>query len=180
MEDVTYITGPMVGTDAPDFTAEAYFKGAVDKKVSLSDYKGKWVWLFFYPLDFTFVCPTEIIEASKRASEFRDMNAEVVFVSIDSVYSHQAWCKEIGDLEFPMVADMTKDISMDYNVLNDGGIAVRGAFLIDPDGVLQSMIVNNLPVGRNIDELLRITKAFQTGELCPVNWQEGGETLGKA
>jgi len=174
LQDIAY-----VGEPAPEFTAEAYYKGDFTK-VSLADYKGKWTLLFFYPLDFTFICPTEILELSERVSEFEEMNTQVVSASVDSVHSHKAWCKEIGDLNFPMIADMKKELSMAYRVLNEDGISMRGAFIIDPDGVLQSMVVNNLSVGRSIDELKRTIEAFQTGELCPVNWNKGKDTLGKA
>lgn len=169
-----------VGEEAPLFAAEALV-GKEFKNVSSEDFKGKWVLLFFYPLDFTFVCPTELLELNKRYKEFEALNCQIVGVSTDSVYSHQAWAKEIGTFNFPLLADMTKEIALQYGVLvEEKGIALRGAFLIDPDGILQSAMINNLPVGRNIDELLRVAHAFQTGELCPVGWQEGGKTLGKA
>ncbi len=168
-----------VGMEAPKFTAEAYYKGEF-KKYSLDDFKGKWTLLFFYPLDFTFVCPTEILELSEKAEEFEGVNTQILAASVDSVHSHKAWCKEIGDLNFPMLSDLNKELSMSYGVLNEDGVSLRGAFIIDPDGVLQSAVVNNLPVGRNIDELKRLIEAFQTGELCPVNWNKGKDTLGKA
>jgi len=167
-----------VGHKVPDFNLEAYHKGDFTK-VSLGDYQGKWKLLFFYPLDFTFVCPTEIIELSKRHKEFEEANTQVLLASIDSVHSHKAWCKEIGDLEYPMISDLNKELSMQYNVLHDDGMSLRGAFVIDPDNVLQASIVHNLNVGRNVDELLRVIKAFQTGELCPINWNKGDKTLGK-
>lgn len=170
----------MVGDKAPIFEAEALV-GKDFKNISSVDYKGKWILLFFYPLDFTFVCPTELLELNKRYKEFEELNCQIVGASTDSVYSHQAWAKEIGQFNFPILADMTKQIAADYGVLLDEkGIALRGAFLIDPDGVLQSATINNLPVGRNIDEILRVLKAFQTGELCPVGWKKGDKTLGKA
>jgi peroxiredoxin (alkyl hydroperoxide reductase subunit C) len=172
-----------IGKPAPDFTAPAYQDGSIDKKVALKDYQGKWVLLFFYPLDFTFVCPTELVELGKMQSEFEKANCQIIGASIDSVFSHQAWAKDdkrIADIKFPIVSDLTKEISFNYNVLHDDGMSLRGAFIIDPDGMLQSMTVNNLPVGRNPQELLRTVKAFQTGDLCPVNWDEGKETLGKA
>lgn len=168
-----------VGNPVPDFTLEAYFKGDF-KKVSLSDYKGKWKLLFFYPLDFTFVCPTEILELSEKAEEFEKLNTQVLLASIDSVHSHKAWSKEIGDLAFPMLSDLNKELSLMFNILHDDGMSLRGAFVIDPDNVLQAAIVHNLPVGRNIDEIKRVIGAFQTGELCPVGWTKGGKTLGKA
>jgi peroxiredoxin 2/4 len=169
-----------VGNPAPDFMLEGYFKGD-KKRYALSDYKGKWTILFFYPLDFTFVCPTELVELSKRHSEFEEINTQVLGVSVDSVYSHEAWLKELGDFNYPLLSDMTKEVSFNYNVLlPEEGISLRGAFVIDPDGVLQCYMVNNLAVGRNVDELLRLIRAFQTGDLCPVGWSKGKDTLGKA
>jgi len=169
-----------VGEIAPPFEAEALV-GKDFKMISSESYEGKWILLFFYPLDFTFVCPTELLELNKRYKEFEDLNCQIIGSSTDSVYSHQAWAKEIGQFNFPILADMTKQVAADYGVLvEEKGIALRGAFLIDPDGVLQASIIHNLPVGRNIDELLRVLKAFRTGELCPVNWEKGKKTLGKA
>ena len=168
-----------VGRPVPDFTLEAYHKGAFTK-VSLSDYQGKWKLLFFYPLDFTFVCPTEIIELSNRAKEFEDLNTQVLLASIDSIHSHKAWSKEIGELHFPMLSDLNKELSLMFNVLHDDGMSLRGAFIIDQDNVLQASIIHNLPVGRNVDELKRVIEAFQTGDLCPINWSKGKGTLGKA
>ncbi len=173
---------PLVGYPAPQFKAQAYMEGQI-KEISLSDYKGKWVVLFFYPLDFTFVCPTEILEFSKKADEFKKKNAQVISVSTDSVYSHKAWCEQggLGKLNFPMVADLTKKISHDYGVLlEDKGIALRGTFIVDPEGKVRVGIVHDLQVGRNVDETLRVLTAFQTGELCPVSWTPGEKTLGKA
>jgi peroxiredoxin 2/4 len=175
--------GLAIGKLAPDFTVPAYEKGAIDGKVSLGDYHGKWVLLFFYPLDFTFVCPTELYQLGEMQEEFEKANCQILGVSIDSVHSHKAWAEKdakIGKLGFPLLSDLTKDVSYDYDVLHDDGMSLRGAFLIDPDGVLQSMTVNNLAVGRNPEELLRTLKAFQTGDLCPVNWSKGDKTLGKA
>ncbi len=169
-----------VGQPAPNFSVDGYCKGA-KKKYSLSDFKGKWVVLFFYPLDFTFVCPTELVELSKRHKEFEDMNAQVLGISVDSVYSHEAWLKEMGDFNYPLLSDMTKKVSWDYNVLlEDQGISLRGAFIISPDGILKSYTINDLAVGRNVDELLRLIGAFETGELCPVGWKKGAKTLGMA
>ena len=169
-----------IGKPAPKFTMEGYFKGDM-KKYSLEDNKGKWTLLFFYPLDFTFVCPTELIELSKRHSEFEEIEAQVLGISVDSVYSHEAWLKEIGDFNYPLLSDMTKKVSSCYNVLlEDEGISLRGAFIIDPDGILKCYMVNDLAIGRNVDELLRLIKAFQTGDLCPVGWNKGDDTLGKA
>jgi peroxiredoxin 2/4 len=169
-----------VGSPAPGFRME----GLVDGKfqhVSLQDYEGKWVVLFFYPLDFTFVCPTEIKEFNAAAKDFADMNAQVLGVSVDSVYSHQAWSKDLGDLKIPLLSDMTKEVSRSYGVLlEEMGIALRGTFIIDPEGILRVQVVHDLPVGRSVKETLRVLKALQTGELCPVGWEPGSETLGKA
>ena len=176
---------PLVGQPAPQFKAQAFFDGQM-KEVSLSDYKGKWIVLFFYPLDFTFVCPTEILEFNSKADEFKKKNAQLLGVSIDSVFSHKAWCdlpKEkggIGKLNFPLIADLTKKISQDYGVLlEDTGIALRGTFIIDSDGKIRAATVHDLQVGRSVDETLRVLSAFQTGELCPVAWNPGEKTLGK-
>lgn len=168
-----------VGSTVPNFTLDSYFKGEFGK-VSLNDYKGKWKLLFFYPLDFTFVCPTEITELSEKAKEFEELGVQVLLASIDSVHSHKAWSKDIGDLAYPMLSDLNKELSLMFNILHDDGMSLRGAFVIDPDNVLQAAIVHNLPVGRNIDEIKRVISAFQTGELCPVGWNKGGKTLGKA
>lgn len=168
-----------IGQPAPNFRLEGIYKN-LKKEYSLEHFKGKWVILFFYPLDFTFVCPTEIVEMSKRHAEFKEINTQVLGVSVDSVYSHEAWLKDLGELNFPLLSDLTKEVSYDYQVLLEKkGISLRGAFIIDPDGFLKSMIVNDLNVGRSVDELLRLVKAYQTGELCPVNWQKGEKTLGK-
>ena len=175
-------TKPLVGSMAPQFKAQAYLDGQI-KEISLSDYKGKWVVLFFYPLDFTFVCPTEIQEFSRKTDEFKKKNTQLISVSTDSVYSHKAWCEQggLGKLNFPMVADLTKKISQDYGVLlEDKGIALRGTFVIDTEGRVRSATINDLQVGRSVDETLRVLNAFQTGELCPVGWTPGQKTLGKA
>ncbi len=171
-----------VGGYAPDFTANSYFKGGF-KEVTLSEHlnAGKWVVLFFYPLDFTFVCPTEIKEFSAHNSEFEKLNAQVLGVSVDSEYSHQAWSQgDLGDLEFPLVADLRKEITDAYGVLHPDGVALRGTFIIDPDGIVHHATINNLPIGRNVQETLRTLDAAQSGELCPVGWSKGDKTLGKA
>ncbi len=169
-----------IGKSAPEFTMEGYFKGE-KKKYSLEDNKGKWTLLFFYPLDFTFVCPTELIELSKKVDEFETNNTQVFGISVDSVYSHEAWLKEMGDLNYPLLSDLTKQVSKSYNVLlKEEGISLRGAFIIDPNGVLKCYMVNDLSIGRNVDELIRLIQAFQTGDLCPVGWHKGEKTLGKA
>ena len=166
-----------VGQKAPDFTVEGYFKGEI-KKYSLSDYEGKWVVLFFYPLDFTFVCPTELMELNKKHSDFEKEDTVILGISVDSPYSHKAWAKEMGDFHYPLLSDLTKEVSWLYKVLlEEKGISLRGTFLISPEGKLRHYTVNDLDVGRNIDELLRLLHAFQTGELCPVSWKKGEKTL---
>jgi alkyl hydroperoxide reductase subunit AhpC len=181
---------PQVTSLAPDFTAEAVV-GSEFKSLKLSDYRGKWVVLFFYPLDFTFVCPTEIVEYDAKLDEFKKIGAEVIGVSIDSKFSHLAWKQKarkeggIGDIKYPLVADITKQISKDFGVLidsgDDAGVALRGTFIIDPKGIIRQATVNDLPVGRNIDEAIRLVKAFQFnekhGEVCPANWTEGAKTM---
>lgn len=177
-----------VGQKAPDFTADAVV-GKQFKKISLSDYKGKYVVLFFYPLDFTFVCPTEITAFSDRYDDFAKANTEILGVSVDSKYSHLAWIntprKEggLGEIRYPLVADITKDISRSYGVLiEEAGIALRGVFIIDGKGILKASIINNNNVGRNVDEVLRIVLADQfceshPGEVCPANWKPGDDVL---
>ena len=178
----------LVGKPAPKFKSAAIVKGAIKPDVSLDDYKGKWVVLFFYPLDFTFVCPTEIIGFADRMADFTSRGAEVVGVSIDSQYSHLAWYNTprnkggIAGSDYPIVADVTKSIARDYGVLDEAkGIALRGVFLINPDGVVQSETVNFFNVGRNVDEILRTLDAAQqaakTGEVCPANWSKGKDTI---
>jgi len=176
-----------IGKPAPHWKAEAVVNGDF-KEVSLSDFKGKWLVLFFYPLDWTFVCPTEIVAFSDRAKEFRDLGCEVVAVSVDSKYSHLAWISTarkdggLGAMNIPVVSDLNKHISHAYNVLiEDAGVALRGLFLIDPKQVLRQITVNDLPVGRSVDETLRLLKAFQFveahGEVCPANWKPGDATM---
>ncbi|PSO52052.1 MAG: peroxiredoxin [Cyanobacteria bacterium QH_8_48_120] len=177
-----------VGQQAPDLTATA----VVDQEfqtVRLSDYRGKYVVLFFYPLDFTFVCPTEITSFSDRHQEFKDTNAEVLGVSVDSEFSHLAWIQTdrksggVGDLNYPLVSDITKQISSSYNVLDpEAGVALRGLFIIDKDGVIQHSTINNLAFGRNVDEVLRTLKAVQyvqanPDEVCPEGWSPGEKTM---
>lgn len=175
-----------VTKEAPDFTATAVVNEEF-KTVKLSDYRGKYVVLFFYPLDFTFVCPTEIIAFSDKIEEFRKRGAEVLGCSIDSQFSHLAWIRTpradggLGGLKYPLVADLTKKISADYGVLTEGGVALRGTFLIDKNGILRHALVNDLPLGRNIDEAIRMIDALhffeQHGEVCPANWKPGALTI---
>lgn len=169
-----------VGKKAPSFRMEGFYKGK-KSHYSLEDYEGEWKILFFYPLDFTFVCPTELVELSKKAELFEDLDTKILGVSVDSVYSHEAWLKELGDFNYPLLSDITKEVSKDYNVLIESeGISLRGTYIIDPEGIVKHIMVNDLSIGRNIDEMLRIVKALQTGDLCPVNWTPEKETLGKA
>jgi peroxiredoxin (alkyl hydroperoxide reductase subunit C) len=177
----------LVAKPAPEFKAEAVMPDGSFKQVSLSDYKGKYVLLFFYPLDFTFVCPTEIIAFSDRAGDFETLEVQILGVSIDSHFSHLAWRNTprnqggIGAIAYPLVADLDKKIAEAYDVLLDAGIALRGLFLIDKEGVVQHQVVNNLPLGRSVDEALRMVRALQffeaNGEVCPANWQEGTRTI---
>jgi len=172
---------------APNFTAKA----VIDREfadVSLADYRGKYVVLFFYPLDFTFVCPTEIVSFNDRLAEFKSRNTVVLGVSVDSQYSHLAWINTprikggLGGLNFPLVSDLTKQIAKDYGVLTaDGTVAMRGLFLIDREGVVRHALVNDLPIGRSVDEVIRTLDALQFfelhGEVCPANWKPGQRTM---
>lgn len=171
----------MIGQKAPDFKATAYEAGK-QTEVSLSQYKGKWVVLFFYPLDFTFVCPTEIQGFARKVSEFQKLNAVVLGCSTDSYYSHQAWFeRDLPEVKFPILADTNHAISRAFGVLKEeAGIAYRGTFIIDPNGILRSMVINDLPVGRSVDETIRTLQALQTGDLVPCEWKPGQKTLGKA
>jgi len=178
---------PRVQHPAPDFKGQAVVDGQF-KEVSLADYKGKYLVLFFYPLDFTFVCPTEIIAFSEAMDKFSELNTAVVGVSTDSHFSHLAWINTprkqggLGGLKYPLLSDFNKNISRDYGVLvEEAGLALRGLFLIDPEGTLRQMTVNDLPVGRSVEETLRLVKAFQFvekhGEVCPANWQPDSDTI---
>uniref|UniRef100_A0A8D0MIB8 Thioredoxin-dependent peroxide reductase, mitochondrial n=1 Tax=Sus scrofa TaxID=9823 RepID=A0A8D0MIB8_PIG len=178
---------PAVTQHAPYFKGTAVVNGEF-KELSLDDYKGKYLVLFFYPLDFTFVCPTEIIAFSDKANEFHDVNCEVVAVSVDSHFSHLAWINTprknggLGHMNIALLSDLTKQISRDYGVLLEGpGLALRGLFIIDPNGVIKHLSVNDLPVGRSVEETLRLVKAFQFvethGEVCPANWTPDSPTI---
>ncbi len=180
--------GRLVGNKAPDFKATAVQDGEF-KEISLGDFKGKWKCLFFYPLDFTFVCPTEINAYNDAADKFRELNCEVIAVSTDSQFSHLAWTQQsradggLGpETKIPLIADFNKTIARDYEVLiEDEGVALRGLFLIDANDNIQHATINNLPVGRNVDETLRLLKGYQfvekNGEVCPANWEEGKDTM---
>jgi len=178
---------PLVGNDAPGFNATAVFDQEF-QDVNLSDYKGKYVVLFFYPLDFTFVCPTEITAFSDRYEEFSALNTEVLGVSVDSQFSHLAWVQTsrkaggLGDLNYPLVSDLKREISTAYDVLTDEGVALRGLFIIDKEGVVQHSTINNLAFGRNVDETLRTLQALQyvqenPDEVCPAGWKPGDKTM---
>ncbi|MEI2780236.1 MAG: peroxiredoxin [Candidatus Competibacter sp.] len=174
----------LVTQPAPDFTAAAVMPdGSIKEDFKLSDLRGKYVVLFFYPLDFTFVCPSEIIAHDHRVSKFKELGAEVVGVSIDSQFSHFAWRETpvekggIGRVGFPLVADVKHEITKAYGIEHPAGVALRGSFLIDKAGVVQAQIVNNLPLGREVDEMVRLVEALQFteqhGEVCPAGWKKG-------
>lgn len=170
----------IVGKKAPDFKMNTCLGDGSDfGKVSLADYEGKWLVMFFYPLDFTFVCPTEITGYSKRMDDFKKEGAEVLSVSVDSEHSHKAWINSsLGKINFPMASDMTKNVSADYGVLlEEEGVALRGLYIIDPEGVIRYSAIHDLNVGRSVDETLRVLKALKTGGLCPIDWDEGVELL---
>lgn len=166
---------PMIGQPAPHFTAQAVVDGGDFKEINLSDYRGKYVVLFFYPLDFTFVCPTEITQFRDTLPQFQAAGAEVLGCSIDSVHSHKRWIKDdLKNLGYPLIGDVTKQIARDYGVLlPDKGIATRGTFIIDPEGIIQYMGIHNLDVGRDANEILRVLQALKTGELCGAGWKPG-------
>lgn len=175
-----------VGQPAPNFKVQGYdrTKDGTDKQfrpVTLEEYRGKWVCLFFYPLDFTFVCPTEIVAFNTALGEFQDRNCEVLTASTDSVYSHKGWCDAHNDLKgmkYLMLADTNHHLSTEFGVLDaDRGIAYRGIYLIDPNGVVRWMAVHDLAVGRNVDEVIRVLDALQTDKLCPCNWKPGEKTI---
>lgn len=170
-----------LGEKIENFTADAYVAGEF-KKISLEEFKGKYVVLFFYPLDFTFICPTEIKQFARYNNEFEKENAVVIGASTDSLHSHKAWFeKDLPEVKYPVIADTTHRVSRLFNVLKDDeGISFRGTFIIDPNGCLRYSVVSDLSVGRNVMETLRVLKALKTGELCPVEWEPGRQTLGKA
>jgi len=179
---------PLVTNEAPDFTAIAVMPdNTFNEEFSLSALRGKYVLLFFYPLDFTFVCPSEILAFNKAVDAFKEKNCEVVGVSIDSHFSHLAWKNTaindggIGNVQFPLVADLDKSIAANYGVLLDMGIALRGLYLIDKEGIVRHQVVNDLPLGRNVDEALRMLDALQFteehGDVCPANWNKGDDAM---
>ena len=188
MSDAAITPNVVVGRKAPGFEVQGYFKGELNS-FKLSDYKGKWVYLLFYPLDFTFVCPTEVLSFSKIAPQFHQKGCQVLGISVDSQFVHKAWVETKkeegglgGSLDYPLLADLNKSVARSYGVLADAGVALRGLFLINPEGIVMHATVNNLPVGRSAGEALRTLKAFQfvaknDGQVCPADWDEGKETM---
>jgi alkyl hydroperoxide reductase subunit AhpC len=176
----------LVQQPAPQFTAKAVLGNDI-KELSLSQYQGKYVILLFYPLDFTFVCPTELIAFSDRAKDFRALNCEIIGISVDSEYSHLAWSQlersrgGLAPCDIPLVADLDKAIAKKYGVLVGGQVALRGLFIIDPQGIVRQATINDLPIGRSVDEALRLVQAIQFvekhGEVCPANWTPGAPTM---
>jgi peroxiredoxin (alkyl hydroperoxide reductase subunit C) len=178
----------LVTKQAPDFMSTAVMPdGSIKEDFQLSNLRGKYAVLFFWPFDFTFVCPTEIIAHDRRIEEFKKRNVEVVGISTDSQHTHSAWRNTpvkkggIGPVQFPMVADVKHNITEAYGITHPDGIAMRASFLIDKDGIVQHQVVNNLPLGRNVDEMLRIVDALQFteeyGEVCPAGWQKGEQGM---
>lgn len=177
----------LVTKPAPDFTAEAVMPDNSFGSITLSAFKGKYVVLFFYPLDFTFVCPSEILAFNKKVDEFKTRNCELVGVSVDSKFTHLAWKNTavenggIGNIQYPLVQDLNKEIAKSYGILFGGSVALRGLFLIDPTGTVRHCVINDLPLGRNVDEALRMVDAVQFsdthGEVCPANWKQGEEAM---
>lgn len=168
-----------IGSPAPAFSLDAVINKEFGK-ANLSDYRGKWVVLFFYPGDFTFVCPTEIRGFNNSLAEFKAINAEILAVSVDSRFSHLAWIKSgaLGTLGYPLISDFSKQTARAYGVLDEASSSARrGLFIIDPKGVIQHVLIHNEKVGRSVDETLRVLKALQTEELCPINWKPGDKVI---
>jgi peroxiredoxin 2/4 len=176
---------PLVGKPAPDFKMPSTRNlETLGEDVSLADYKGKWLVLLFYPMDFTFVCPTEVIAFSDRIEEFQELDAEIIGISTDSKYTHKVWIETpqdkngLGGLNYALAADQTLAVSRAYDVLvEEAGVALRGLFIIDPDGVLQYQVIHNLNVGRNVDEVIRVLQGLQTGGRCAANWRPGQKNI---
>ncbi len=176
----------LVGNKAPQFQEAALVNGE-QKTISLADYAQKWKVLFFYPLDFTFVCPTEIIAYSDAAKRFQDAGAQLIACSVDSFFSHLAWTKMprneggLGEVNFPIIADINKNVARKYEVLTEAGVSLRGLFIIDDQDIIQHATINNNSVGRNVEETLRLLDAYQYtakhGEVCPANWTKGADTM---
>lgn len=175
-----------VGERAPDFALNALVgtgKGGEFKKIALNELRGKWVVLFFYPADFSFVCPTEIKGFNEAIGTFKKLDAVVLGASTDSKYSHLAWAQrgDLGKLQFPLLSDMKREVAASYGCLDEKeGVALRALYIIDPEGVLQYEVVHNLDVGRSVDETLRVLQALQTGAMCPLNWKPGQKTIRKS
>ncbi|HEY5974596.1 MAG TPA: peroxiredoxin [Geobacteraceae bacterium] len=178
----------LVTQEAPDFTADAVLPDGSFSQITLSSLRGKYVVLFFYPLDFTFVCPSEILAFNKKIADFKAKNVEVIGVSVDSKFTHYAWRNTpvenggIGDIRYPLVADLNKNIAREYGILFNEAVALRGLFLIDTKGVIRHAVINDLPLGRSVNEALRMVDALQFVEthgdqVCPANWQEGEEAM---
>ena len=177
----------LVTQQAPDFTANAVMADNSFGQITLSNFQGKYVLLFFYPLDFTFVCPSEILAFNKKLDAFKSKNCEVIGVSVDSRFTHLAWKNTpvenggIGQIQYPLVEDLNKEIAKSYGILFGGSVALRGLFLIDPTGKVRHCVINDLPLGRSVDEALRMVDAVQFadthGEVCPANWKEGEEAM---
>ena len=178
----------LMGRKAPDFSAKAVVQGKIIDRFSLSDFLGKYVVLFFYPLDFTFVCPTELHAFQEKLAEFKKKDAELIGCSVDSCYSHYAWLHTpkakggIEGVEYPLVSDLNKTIARSYQVLEEGsGIAYRGLFILDKQGIVRHQLINDLPIGRSVEEVLRIIDALifheQHGEVCPANWHAGEKAM---
>jgi peroxiredoxin (alkyl hydroperoxide reductase subunit C) len=163
---------------APEFKAAAVVGRGDFREVTLADYRGKYVMFFFYPLDFTFVCPTEIMEFSRRANEFKALNTQILGASCDSKFSHRAWLENgLGELNYPLLSDFTKEIATTYGCLLPDGFPTRATYIIDPEGVIQYISIHSPNVGRSVTETLRVLEAIQTGEKCPVEWRKGDKTL---
>lgn len=186
---MTTTTNPtsLVGKTAPEFKGNAVVNGAI-KEIKLSDYNGKWKVLFFYPLDFTFVCPTEITAFSDKVKMFQDLNCEVIGCSVDSAFSHLAWTQVprnkggLGEISYPLLADITKNIAREYGALiEEGGVAFRATYIIDDKNTVQHCSINNLSVGRNVEEIARLVEGYQYtakhGEVCPAGWSKGSDTM---
>ena len=171
---------PKVGKKAPEFSDVAAYQAGEFKKISLADYQGRWLVLFFYPRDFTFICPTEIREFARLEKEFERYKCSVLACSTDSEWSHKNWFeRDLKEVKYPVIADTTQEVSRAYNVLGSDGASQRGTFIIDPDGVLRWLAISDNSVGRSVKETLRVLMALQTGELCPVEWEPGQKTLVK-
>ncbi|AYF45345.1 MULTISPECIES: peroxiredoxin [Halobacteriovorax] len=186
MTETVYPTS-LVSKAAPEFKGNAVVNGEI-KEISLSDFKGKWKVLFFYPLDFTFVCPTEITAFSDKIQLFKDLNCEVIACSVDSAFSHLAWTKQsrneggLGDINFPILEDLTKEVSRSYGALMPSGdVAFRATYIIDDNNIVQHVSINNLSVGRNVEEVARLVDGYQFtakhGEVCPAGWTKGADTM---